>query len=222
MLGEKIHQLRKAKGLSQEQLASQLTISRQAISKWELGEAMPDTDNIVQLSKLFGVSTDYLLDDDIKISSEPISAHTTKPLPGEQSNTGNNDAVENTQAEPQKQPLIWDITFAIVAVFAMWNILKIPALLGYTITGFFVISVQVASVLYVPLYLFLVRPRKMKHIKKKEIIGKSAILNRVIWAVGTMGALFVCYLLCRHIFYELHGNKEWAFAMFILGLAAII
>ena len=60
MLGEKIHQLRKAKGLSQEQLASQLTISRQAISKWELGEAMPDTDNILQLSKLFGVSTDYL------------------------------------------------------------------------------------------------------------------------------------------------------------------
>ena len=44
MLGEKILQLRKAKGLSQEELASQLTISRQAISKWELGEAMPDTD----------------------------------------------------------------------------------------------------------------------------------------------------------------------------------
>jgi transcriptional regulator with XRE-family HTH domain len=61
MLGQKIQQLRKENGLSQEELASKLTISRQAISKWELGESMPDTENIVQLSKLFGVSTDYLL-----------------------------------------------------------------------------------------------------------------------------------------------------------------
>ncbi len=64
MLGEKIQRLRKEKGMSQEQLAAQLTISRQAISKWELGESVPDTDNIVQLSKLFGVSTDYLLNDE--------------------------------------------------------------------------------------------------------------------------------------------------------------
>jgi len=64
MLGKKIQQLRKDNGMSQEELALKLTISRQAISKWELGESMPDTDNVVQLSKLFGVSTDYLLIDD--------------------------------------------------------------------------------------------------------------------------------------------------------------
>ena len=64
MLSEKIHQLRKKKGLSQEALASQLTVSRQAISKWELGESIPDTENVVQLSKIFGVSTDYLLNDE--------------------------------------------------------------------------------------------------------------------------------------------------------------
>ncbi|MCL2391718.1 MAG: helix-turn-helix domain-containing protein [Oscillospiraceae bacterium] len=63
-LNEKIHQLRKGKGLSQEELASQLTVSRQAISKWELGESVPDTENVVQLSKIFGVSTDYLLNDE--------------------------------------------------------------------------------------------------------------------------------------------------------------
>ena len=62
-LGEKIQRLRKSKGLSQEQVAAQITVSRQAISKWELGEAMPDTDNVVQLSEIFGVSTDYLLKD---------------------------------------------------------------------------------------------------------------------------------------------------------------
>lgn len=63
-LGEKLQQLRKSKGLSQEQLAAQIAVSRQAISKWELGEAMPDTDNVVQLSKVFNVSIDYLLNDE--------------------------------------------------------------------------------------------------------------------------------------------------------------
>ena len=65
-LGVKIQFLRKQNGMSQEQLASQLTVSRQAISKWELDSCVPDTDNIVQLSKLFKVSTDYLLNDDIE------------------------------------------------------------------------------------------------------------------------------------------------------------
>jgi len=221
MLGEKIHQLRKAKGLSQEELASQLTISRQAISKWELGEAMPDTDNIVQLSKLFGVSTDYLLNDDIRISNDPSSAHTIEPLSGEQSNTDKNNTEESVQTEPQKQPLIWDITCIIVAIFAAWSVLKIPTFLGYTVIGSFVINIQVAVVLYVPIYLFLIRPRKVKHFKKIELIGKAAIINRILWVVGTVGALFVCFVPYRHFFYIQHGNKDWAFVMFIVGLATI-
>ncbi|MFD0715221.1 helix-turn-helix domain-containing protein [Paenibacillus sp. GCM10027626] len=69
-LGEKIKQLRKQKGMSQEQLAAHMTVSRQAVSKWELGESMPDTDNIVQLSKLFEVSTDYLLKENTEIPIE--------------------------------------------------------------------------------------------------------------------------------------------------------
>ena len=63
-LGEKIQRLRKSNGMSQEQLAEKITISRQAISKWELGESIPDVENIKQLSRLFCVSTDYLLNDD--------------------------------------------------------------------------------------------------------------------------------------------------------------
>jgi len=47
--GEKLQALRKSKGMSQEQLAAQAIVSRQAISKWELGESLPDTDNIIQL-----------------------------------------------------------------------------------------------------------------------------------------------------------------------------
>ncbi len=63
--GEKLQLLRKRQGLSQEKLAEQLDISRQAVSKWELGESLPDTENVVQLGKLFDVSIDYLLKDEI-------------------------------------------------------------------------------------------------------------------------------------------------------------
>lgn len=70
-LGDKIQQLRKTNGLSQEQLATQLHVSRQAVSKWELGESLPDLDNIVQLCRLFSISTDTLLLDDI----EEMEAH---------------------------------------------------------------------------------------------------------------------------------------------------
>ena len=60
-LGEKIKGLRKSRGMSQEELAEQINVSRQAISKWELDASLPDIDNIVQLSRLFAISTDYLL-----------------------------------------------------------------------------------------------------------------------------------------------------------------
>lgn len=62
--GEKIYKLRKQRGMSQEALAGELHVSRQAISRWELGEVAPDTVNVLALSKLLEVSTDYLLRDD--------------------------------------------------------------------------------------------------------------------------------------------------------------
>ena len=62
--GEKLQQLRRRQGWSQEELAARIPISRQAVSKWESGSAMPDTENVVAISRLFGVSTDYLLHDD--------------------------------------------------------------------------------------------------------------------------------------------------------------
>lgn len=60
-LSEKIQSLRKKKGMSQEALAEKLNVSRQAVSKWELGVSVPDVDKIVLMSDLFGVTTDYLL-----------------------------------------------------------------------------------------------------------------------------------------------------------------
>jgi len=60
---EKIQNLRKSKNLSQEELAERLDISRQSVSKWESGLAMPEIDKLIMLSEIFGVTTDYLLKD---------------------------------------------------------------------------------------------------------------------------------------------------------------
>lgn len=68
MIGNKISFCRKKAGMSQEALATKLNISRQAVSRWEMGQAVPDTEKIIQLSKLFHVSTDYLLMDEIEES----------------------------------------------------------------------------------------------------------------------------------------------------------
>lgn len=62
--GEKLQTLRKENRMSQEKLAERINVSRQAISKWEKGVAVPDTDNIVQLSKFFQVPIEYLLLDE--------------------------------------------------------------------------------------------------------------------------------------------------------------
>lgn len=59
-LGEKISDLRKRKGISQEKLAELLDVSRQAVTKWESGKGNPDTENLIRLSEIFGVSLDEL------------------------------------------------------------------------------------------------------------------------------------------------------------------
>lgn len=63
-LAEKIFHERKKLGMSQEQFAEQMEVSRQAVSKWESGQSMPDLDKIILMSNVFGVSTDYLLKED--------------------------------------------------------------------------------------------------------------------------------------------------------------
>ena len=82
-LSEKIINLRKARNMSQEELAEQLGVSRQAVSRWEVGSALPDASNILQLSKLFGVSADYLLNDDYKGESPaPIKSKSVSSIAG--------------------------------------------------------------------------------------------------------------------------------------------
>ena len=76
-LSDKIIKLRKEKGWSQEDFAEKLNVSRQAVSRWENGTALPDANNILQLSKLFAVSADYLLNEEC---SGDETVHTVKKV----------------------------------------------------------------------------------------------------------------------------------------------
>ena len=66
--GEKLKKARKEAGLSQEQLAEKLSVSRSAVAKWESGKGMPDVNNLKVIAQLLDVSVDYLLDEEEKLS----------------------------------------------------------------------------------------------------------------------------------------------------------
>ena len=97
ILAEKIIKLRKQKGWSQEDLALQMGVSRQSVSKWESMSSLPDLDKIIKLSNLFGVSTDYLLKDDMEEDPgyEPDVLASTNSPNNDTSNT-------NTTTTPTK------------------------------------------------------------------------------------------------------------------------
>ena len=84
---EKFLTLRKSENMSQEEIAEKLNVSRQAISRWEMGTAMPDAQNPLQISRLFKVSIDYLLNEEISerintvvnVETQAVTKRTLKP-----------------------------------------------------------------------------------------------------------------------------------------------
>ena len=83
-LGEKLQTLRRSRGLSQEQLAEILEVSRQAVSKWENGDSAPDLDRLRAICTYFGVTTDYLIweePEDAPRGTEEARARETQKKP---------------------------------------------------------------------------------------------------------------------------------------------
>lgn len=137
-IGEKIYEMRKKLGMSQEELALQLNVSRQSISKWERDEAIPDTDKIIALSSVFSISTDYLLLDHIQQTQQEKE----KAAPATGSKTGN-----------QKK---WGIALCIsggvlaaflICVLAIWRLLLLNY--GHTMGAEMLPAVNILNSLFV-------------------------------------------------------------------------
>lgn len=88
---KKLITLRKSRELTQEQLAEQLNVSRQSISKWESGQVIPEVEKIVELSKVFDVTVDYLLKpseiDELSVKTEILEQQQKQMLVREQKRT---------------------------------------------------------------------------------------------------------------------------------------
>lgn len=127
-IGAKIQTLRKQKGMSQEQLAETLGVSRQAVSKWEAEQSIPDIDKIIAICDYFGVTTDYILRDAELSQPEPVVQYTY--------NTGDFDEVTDNTEKRKKSalllaiaimlyilcvlpPIIFEDTLGIVIMFVM-------------------------------------------------------------------------------------------------------
>ena len=93
ILADKLIALRKKNGWSQEELAERLDVSRQAVSKWESAQSVPDMNRVLQLSELFGVTTDYLLKDELEECAPPAG-----PLPEEAGKPLRRVSLEEAQA----------------------------------------------------------------------------------------------------------------------------
>lgn len=139
-IANRLQKLRKEKGYSQEQLAEELGISRQAVSKWERAESSPDTDNLICLAKLYGISLDELLstDDSIEtIKEEQINPEKIKF----------DEIEENDDKKPRNKVLeiingttalvITIIYFVVSAIWGLWHpawilFMLIPVIISFT------------------------------------------------------------------------------------------
>lgn len=115
IFADKLIQLRKKSGWSQEELAEQMGVSRQSISKWEGAQSIPDLEKIIRLAKLFSVSTDYLLLDEM---GEPEGG--TPALPGKDSPVLRRISMEQANAflrikEETAQYIAWGVFLCILS-----------------------------------------------------------------------------------------------------------
>lgn len=96
--GDYLKELRMKKGLSQEKLAEQLGVSRQSVSKWEQGYAVPSSDNVLELSKLYGISADDILNCEAPKASADEKEEASKPQKSQQAEV-HDDAVAEKEHE---------------------------------------------------------------------------------------------------------------------------
>lgn len=136
--GDNLYSLRKNKGLSQDEFAESLGVSRQAVSKWERNEAYPDTENLIAIAKFFNVKIDDLIntpinaDADVTVDPSPISVKATEYSEGDGEDDDDDDDDDNNDENHYSNQrsvasYIWDsVPFAIIAVIA------------YLLIGFFI------------------------------------------------------------------------------------
>ncbi len=145
-LSNKIYEMRKAQGLSQEQLAEKLGVSRQSVSKWESGEAVPEVERLITMSRIFNVTTDYLLKesdvDELTIRTEMLEQQ-------QQTLISENKKEQRRRYRILSCTAIYLIAFALFIIlrFALFNTViadALPGISGYVIIFLIATAITIA------------------------------------------------------------------------------
>lgn len=106
-LHEHIYQLRKQKNMTQQELADLLGVSRQAVSRWEMGTAKPEVDCLTAMSRIFGITVDALLTGEQVTAEDPTALEDSRA------------AEEKSKPNPRKWIIAWAVAWLAVVVFFM-------------------------------------------------------------------------------------------------------
>ena len=170
-IGERLYKLRKEKNLSQEELANELDVSRQSISKWETNQSTPDFDKIISLCQYFNITTDELL-------------------------TGNKDIVEAKETN-NKSKFARNLAIAIgLYIFSVVSIIVFEEAFNKPLIGiclfFALIAIATGLIIYNSI-MYGNDKKKTETIKKNEkTIVKS--INKIISLLGVIIYIFVSFL----------------------------
>lgn len=193
-MADRLMELRKKNGYSQEELADKLGISRQAVSKWERAESAPDTDNLIALSKLYGASIDAMLD----ISKASSGTHS------DSSNSNDVMIVSDSEADDYLRMykrggfiLGFGIIGVFAAVIALLSLLEFAKIESLAFIVFFVVLAAAVGVI-----LFAVFPlRRFEYIERtKKLIeltkSKHAELNEMYKKFSPKFIAFLVLSIC--------------------------
>ena len=187
--GEKLLFLRKQSGLSQEQIAEKLNVSRQAVSRWEAG-AIPDMENVVKISSFFDCSLDYLMNDSIEKLPEKV---TVAP---------HYDIVERRRIQPETVCLMAGLA-ALAVVLILWIVSKFVDVgihhqdavskMWYTGFGGFADHYELRPLLFGCAAIWMIAAACRMYIQlfvRRYIVNKKYLLCRIcsllLYAVGTV------------------------------------
>ncbi|MCH5320677.1 MAG: helix-turn-helix domain-containing protein [Eubacterium sp.] len=201
-LGQRLYEMRKAKGLSQEKVAEILGVTRQTISKWETDQTTPDFDKIIPLCELYNISTDELLKGDTHSSNNYNNSR--YDIPNENMQKDNSEQIEKYR---RKSALLMAVSICLYILSVVpFFILRDGKIM---ITCFFVI-IAVATMLIV--FSLLSKPKRMK---RTEIQTKELKLYKQISSILS-GIILVIYLLVSFL------TKAWYITWIIWVIYGIL
>lgn len=186
-LADKIILLRKQKGWSQEELAAQMDVSRQSVSKWESGASAPDIDKILLLSQIFGTTTDFLLKDEVEETEEPEDAMTSeveRAIPKRR--VTRTEAMEFFAARRKAAPkMALGVWLCVVSPALMMTLLGFAEAGKYGITENLAAAIGLGTLFVlvtIAVSIFIVNGMslsKYEYIEKEEIIIDNELANEI-------------------------------------------